>query len=84
MTIGLNRCGHGKTWAEDCLECEYITHSETVASFEPKVIHAKQRLDEIRRLLNMVCPNCDCPLPAGCIGTFKDDGQACWINKEQK
>lgn len=28
-----------------------------------------------------VCPNCDTALPEGCGGLFKDDGEACWLNR---
>lgn len=40
-------CGHGKTWAEDCLECEVISLRGTIENFEPMVSKAKQRLKEI-------------------------------------
>lgn len=45
----LDRCSHGKTWAEDCLECEAVGLRGTIASFEPMVIKAKERLKEIER-----------------------------------
>jgi hypothetical protein len=28
-----------------------------------------------------VCPNCDCPMPEGCEGQFKDDGVSCLLNR---
>lgn len=45
----LDQCGHGKTWAETCLECELIGALATVQSFEPIVSKAKQRIKEIER-----------------------------------
>lgn len=43
------RCSHGKTWNEPCLECEAISLRGTIASFEPVVISAKKRLQEVDR-----------------------------------
>jgi hypothetical protein len=40
-------CGHGKTWAEDCLECEAVSLRGTIESFEPILVKAKQRLQEV-------------------------------------
>lgn len=45
----LDRCSHGKMWAEDCLECEAVGLRGTIASFEPMVIKAKERLKEVER-----------------------------------
>ena len=42
-----DQCGHGKTWAEECLECEAVSLRETIASFEPMVVKAKKRLKEV-------------------------------------
>ena len=30
----------------------------------------------------IVCPNCDSTLPEGCGGIFRNEGKACWLNKE--
>ncbi len=45
----LDQCSHGKTWAEDCLECEAVGLRGTIASFEPMVTKAKERLKEVER-----------------------------------
>lgn len=31
--------------------------------------------------LIVTCPNCDTDLPKGCSGTFKDEGDSCWLNR---
>lgn len=45
----LDRCSHGKTWVEECLECEAVWLRGTIASFEPMVTKAKERLKEVER-----------------------------------
>lgn len=40
-------CSHKKTWAEKCIECEAVLLRGTIASFEPIVAKAKERLKEI-------------------------------------
>ena len=47
MPRSLDRCGHGKTWAEDCNECEAVSLREFIATWEPKLINAKRKLKEI-------------------------------------
>ena len=47
MPRSLDRCGHGKTWTEDCNECEAVSLREFVATWEPKLIDAKRKLKEI-------------------------------------
>lgn len=47
-----DHCGHGKTWAEECLECDLIGALTTVASFEPRVRKANKRIAELEKKLS--------------------------------
>lgn len=38
---------------------------------------------QLTELTAQTCPNCDCPIPAGCGGTFKGE-QDCWHTKGDK
>jgi len=44
-----DKCGHGKTYKEECLDCEAISLQETIRSFEPIVDKAKKKLAEVER-----------------------------------
>lgn len=44
-----DRCGHGKKWSDECLECEAVSLRQTIANFEPMVLKAKNRLKEVER-----------------------------------
>lgn len=48
------QCSHGKTWGEDCLECEAVSLRGVIASFEPMVTKSKARLKEIEREISKV------------------------------
>lgn len=49
------QCSHGKTWVEDCLECEEaVSLRGVIASFEPMVTESKARLKEIEREISKV------------------------------
>jgi hypothetical protein len=44
------KCGHGKTYKEDCIECEKVSLQGTISSFKPMVEKAESRLREITEL----------------------------------
>lgn len=51
--------------------------------------HIEQRWNECMPIEPRISPgaemcwNCDTPVPPGCEGTFKDDGEACRLNRAQ-
>jgi len=40
-------CSHGIKWENPCLECELVSHKQTILFFKNKVIHAEKRVLEI-------------------------------------
>jgi len=41
-----DKCSHGVTWENHCLECEYISDLETVRLFAPIVYAAECRIHQ--------------------------------------
>ena len=79
---------------QDASEVPFIDYKrDTVSEIHDKIFQRRQpeikaAFEEVMRkqALNqdtekLVCPNCGISMPAGCGGTFKSDGSACWLNK---
>lgn len=41
-----DRCSHGKTWDEDCRECDLVSARETVRRWKPVVEEAERVITE--------------------------------------
>lgn len=44
-----DKCGHGKTWNQECVECEIVWLQYTIKIFGPKVVEARKKLAELKR-----------------------------------